>query len=581
MSLSEIRVNTTKTRTGVGTITYTETGPVITGIATASNFKTGSTNVHSTGVELANINTGGSTATFGGAISGTTASFSGTVSIGGTLTYEDVTNIDAVGIITAKAGIHIDDSITHIGDTDTKIRFPGADQIQLDTGGTNYLKLHRYASVNFVEVGSSAVFSLADNGANLRSIMIGDGNASSTGGLWLQPGGGSSGFGASLQLYSHARYPNPGGVWIGTSSGATSQIDFGTSGTYNASAIKMSILSTGRVGVGSTAPEDQFTVHHSNTGNPTGITIRNTNTSNHSHARLKLISQNGAKYTDIWTDVPNDCCRIGYNSSNSLMINNGNAYSKTTVSNWHNDYRVFQAGQASMVGKNPQDGSPAYFSNNAYYDASDSRWEFISTDDACQIEMENGSIKFNNGNTGSANGAITWTTNATFNQSGNLAFGNGKGIDFSATPAPNQGTGSNELFNDYEEGTWTPYYGSSSVPSSTYTDTGGHYTKVGNLVTFTGRIQMSSSTVNGNDLTMGGFPYVCSSGARNGGFYMTYQDNWYSSSSGGTAPITFLLVQGQSYGYFYDGDGTNVNADDCYDGVKRTMHFEGFYYTDA
>jgi len=107
MSLSEIRVNTTKTRTGVGTITYTETGPVISGIATASNFKTGSTNVHSTGVELANINTGGSTATFGGPISGTTASFTGNVSIGGTLTYEDVTNIDAVGVITAKAGIEV------------------------------------------------------------------------------------------------------------------------------------------------------------------------------------------------------------------------------------------------------------------------------------------------------------------------------------------------------------------------------------------------------------------------------------------------------------------------------------------
>ena len=118
MSLSEIRVNTTKTRTGVGTITYTETGPVITGIATASNFKTGSTNVHSTGVELANINTGGSTATFGGpisgtsatlsgALSGTTASFSGNVSVGGTLTYEDVTNIDSVGIVTARDGLKV------------------------------------------------------------------------------------------------------------------------------------------------------------------------------------------------------------------------------------------------------------------------------------------------------------------------------------------------------------------------------------------------------------------------------------------------------------------------------------------
>ena len=41
----------------------------ITGVSSASNFKTGSTNVHSTGVELANINTGGGTATFGGKIS--------------------------------------------------------------------------------------------------------------------------------------------------------------------------------------------------------------------------------------------------------------------------------------------------------------------------------------------------------------------------------------------------------------------------------------------------------------------------------------------------------------------------------
>ena len=135
MSLSEIRVNTTKTRTGVGTITYTETGPVITGIATASNFKTGSTNVHSTGVELANINTGGSTATFGGAISGTTASFSGTVSIGGTLTYEDVTNIDSVGIITARDDIRI---ITD----NKKLKLGAGDDFQIFFSGTNSLINH-------------------------------------------------------------------------------------------------------------------------------------------------------------------------------------------------------------------------------------------------------------------------------------------------------------------------------------------------------------------------------------------------------------------------------------------------------
>jgi len=254
MSLSEIRVNTTKTRTGVGTITYTETGPVITGIATASNFKTGSTNVHSTGVEVANINTSGSTATFGGAISGTTASFSGTVSIGGTLTYEDVTNIDAVGIITAKAGIHIDDSITHIGDTDTKIRFPGADQIQLDTGGTNYLKLHRYASVNFVEVGASASISLANNGANARAILIGDANHTSTGRILMQAGAGSQGHGGAVTLYSHANSTNAGGVYIGKSLNSSGSIIFGNGGTSPNSEY-LRIDSSGRIIAGRTASD--------------------------------------------------------------------------------------------------------------------------------------------------------------------------------------------------------------------------------------------------------------------------------------------------------------------------------------
>ena len=38
---------------------------------------------------------------------GTSGEFTGNVSIGGTLTYEDVTNIDAVGIITAQGGLRI------------------------------------------------------------------------------------------------------------------------------------------------------------------------------------------------------------------------------------------------------------------------------------------------------------------------------------------------------------------------------------------------------------------------------------------------------------------------------------------
>ena len=40
-------------------------------------------------------------------VSATTATFTGNVSIGGTLTYEDVTNIDSLGIVTARTGIRV------------------------------------------------------------------------------------------------------------------------------------------------------------------------------------------------------------------------------------------------------------------------------------------------------------------------------------------------------------------------------------------------------------------------------------------------------------------------------------------
>ena len=43
----------------------------------------------------------------------------GQLSVGGTITYEDVDNINSVGIITANAGIVLQDYIFHKGDTTT------------------------------------------------------------------------------------------------------------------------------------------------------------------------------------------------------------------------------------------------------------------------------------------------------------------------------------------------------------------------------------------------------------------------------------------------------------------------------
>ena len=119
--------------------------------------------------------------------------------VGGVLTYEDVTNVDSIGIITARAGVlvgsgitlskdgdgfftgvvtatsyagdgsgltgiaatdnvrtgildvagvgtfrndvNVPDKIIHLGDTDTAIRFPSADTFTVETGGSEALRV--------------------------------------------------------------------------------------------------------------------------------------------------------------------------------------------------------------------------------------------------------------------------------------------------------------------------------------------------------------------------------------------------------------------------------------------------------
>ena len=55
------------------------------------------------------------------------STFSGNVSIGGTLSYEDVTNIDSVGIITARQGLD--------APTDLVLRTGGTEQVRIDSSG--------------------------------------------------------------------------------------------------------------------------------------------------------------------------------------------------------------------------------------------------------------------------------------------------------------------------------------------------------------------------------------------------------------------------------------------------------------
>lgn len=85
---------------------------------------------------------------------------------------------------------------------------------------------------------------------------------------------------------------------------------------------------------------------------------------------------------------------------------------------------------------------------------------------------------------------------------GNLVVGtSGKGIDFSATP----GTGTSELFDDYEEGTFTPTL--QGATTTTYTTQDGRYTIVGRQVFFQVELQINSlGNGSNNTFLLSGLP---------------------------------------------------------------------------
>ena len=119
---SEIRANTLKNRVGLGTIEYSNTGPVISGVTTSNNFKTGSTNVHSVGVEAAGINVLGADTPIG---TGATiynsgaAVFTGVVtatSFSGTVKATNLTS-DRVVFTTTNGQLEASGNLTYNGTT--------------------------------------------------------------------------------------------------------------------------------------------------------------------------------------------------------------------------------------------------------------------------------------------------------------------------------------------------------------------------------------------------------------------------------------------------------------------------------
>ena len=167
---------------------------------------TGDSNASTLNAE-ANLTFDGSTLSVTGG-----ASFTGNVSIGGTLTYEDVTNIDAVGFVTARSGIRVLAGGANIVGATTATSF-------IKTGGTSSQFLKADGSVDsssyITNIGISSAGSSIGNATTLN--FIGAGNTFAVNGSTIDisiAGGGGGGGGANVNIStSTPSSPSSGDLW--------------------------------------------------------------------------------------------------------------------------------------------------------------------------------------------------------------------------------------------------------------------------------------------------------------------------------------------------------------------------------
>ena len=230
------------------------------GVITATNFSGDGSQL--TGVTAGNANglTGTPDITVGNIIAQN-------VSIASTLTYEDVTNIDSVGIVTARSGVRIngggltiigdttglkasgistfggsvsiEDKIVHTGDTDTLIRFPSDDTFSVETAGTEKFRVTSTGEVGINRNNPVAPITVrrTDAGGTGTSGVIAEFANNGGYGVWF---GQSSASGASWGATTGDFYWNTGGL--------SSQVE------------RFRIASDGKVGIGSEIPAQNLDI---------------------------------------------------------------------------------------------------------------------------------------------------------------------------------------------------------------------------------------------------------------------------------------------------------------------------------
>ena len=215
---SELRVNKLTSRSGVGTVTFNDSGLIITGIATAA-----------------------------------TLDITGNATIAGVLSYDDVTNVDSVGIITARSDLSIADKIIHTGDTNTAIRFPAADTITAETSGSERMRIDSSGNVQIGTLTSNTYklhLSTAGSNSVYQQFSNGDTGTSGTDGFLV-------GIAADKSALLYQQEASPVRI-------------------FTNSAERMRIDSSGKIGIGGLTNPGDYHANANSLVSSGGITLANT-----------------------------------------------------------------------------------------------------------------------------------------------------------------------------------------------------------------------------------------------------------------------------------------------------------------
>jgi hypothetical protein len=385
----------------------------------------------------------------------------------GTTTYDPIATFNVYA--TERARIYTDTSDSH------KLKFDvgGSDQMVIDSSGN-------------VGIGTSSPAYELDVRGNATSdhgqISLGNSDASK----FLMSISGHSG-------------DNPAIFWENTQDlrFATASNPSGTSFTE-----RMRIDSSGNVGIGTSSPSQllqvggdvrgQIYIDGTSTGTPT-LTLDNTSKSN---GRKWALYAGGARAQNFdildLSTTPNATTRFSIDENGKVGIGTSSPSRQLDIENISSNPFV------SLVTSTTRDAGIFFGDTDSdsrgrvYYQNSVDDMSFYTAGTEKVRISSSGNVEVNNGN---------------------LVIGtSGKGIDFSAT----SGTGTSELLDDYEEGTFTPTLTTTGTGFSSVTydaSVSGSYTKVGRKVFFTlfiGTDAVTKGSASGG-ITVAGLPFTSNS----------------------------------------------------------------------